>query len=525
MKMKGTEVPASLVDLPDPCLLAVLRCLADEPVSMFSAARAHSRLHQAAVVVLSRIRASVKNQQQLDNGLLPYMGKHGQHVDSLAVRCDWGTPPSLRQLPTSLQLTSLQLEGVSVQLQPDLAFQGVLRPGLPLKQLQLGVSCTLLDEKDGLAAALHGLPALEHLRVSVSNQRIAMHVLQALHQPTYLHLYCRYGGACETGGTFLQPLQELTSLRHLRVGGHFNHRFTADMLSALCSLTHLELTQATLDPAALAGKKQLQHLQLPYCCMAGGVAGVTQLLSQLQLLTQLTHLDLSGCVRDHQVEVGSPPAAAFSALTASSKLQHLSIYGCTLPAGGWQHVFPAGRQLQVLQSLVLDSVTVGESTTGMGPNGGRTAGTAGIGGSLVSCCPGLQAAQMRYMQCSKELLGALQGLSRLTMLWMGDVVGVSNGQEVHEPLCRLTGLRDLQLTVHCRPQGLLLLTRLKQLTRFANLDPTTGCTFISIKVRIPYASYEAHVGGMLCAVLSCIFVLRTAWTPMKDSKHSNLTLH
>ena len=49
-------------------------------------------------------------------------------------------------------------------------------------------------------------------------------------------------------------------------------------------------------------------------------------------------------------------AADFSALTASSKLQHLSLSRCWLPAGVWQHMFPAGRQLPQLRSLKITYV-------------------------------------------------------------------------------------------------------------------------------------------------------------------------
>jgi hypothetical protein len=51
------------------------------------------------------------------------------------------------------------------------------------------------------------------------------------------------------------------------------------------------------------------------------------------------------------VDQGIPPAAAYAALTASSKLQQLDISSCVLPAGVWQYVFPVGRQLPHLQKF------------------------------------------------------------------------------------------------------------------------------------------------------------------------------
>ena len=71
-----------LLALPDPCLLLVLQCFAaDDYRSLIHAARAHSRLHQAAVVALRSITASVRHQQQME-GVIAYVGKHSQHVNS-----------------------------------------------------------------------------------------------------------------------------------------------------------------------------------------------------------------------------------------------------------------------------------------------------------------------------------------------------------------------------------------------------------------------------------------------------------
>jgi hypothetical protein len=62
------EEPVFLLEhLPDPCLLAVLQHLADDPVSLCNAARAHSRLHQAAEIVIGSISLKIKMQDQLDD--------------------------------------------------------------------------------------------------------------------------------------------------------------------------------------------------------------------------------------------------------------------------------------------------------------------------------------------------------------------------------------------------------------------------------------------------------------------------
>jgi hypothetical protein len=119
-----------LLALPHPCLLAVLQyCAADDLRSVFSAARAHSKLHQAAVTALRSIRASMQTQQELD-GVLLYFSKHGHDVDSLDLERVWSAYPkdriTLHQLPPNLQLSSLKLTNLDVQLQPFGGFQGVL---------------------------------------------------------------------------------------------------------------------------------------------------------------------------------------------------------------------------------------------------------------------------------------------------------------------------------------------------------------------------------------------------------------
>ena len=85
-----TAEPVSLMQLPDPCLLAVLQCCADDAVSLASAARAHSRLHQAAVLALSNITAYSRTQQHVDSSVV-YLFNHGHHVDSLVLKGPGGS--------------------------------------------------------------------------------------------------------------------------------------------------------------------------------------------------------------------------------------------------------------------------------------------------------------------------------------------------------------------------------------------------------------------------------------------------
>jgi hypothetical protein len=423
--------------------------------------------------------------------VLLYLAKHGQHVDSISLSGPlFEDPPeprrvpeqstvSIRHLPSSRQLSSLQLHELHLQLQPGHGFQGVLGAAegiAALKKLEIS-SCQLLDEaaSQALAAALSQLPAgLEHFSMSgLTNGKSWVSFptgkLQRLQQLTYLELAHGKLQGSGQGQLALQPLQALTRLVDLRLA-HAPIKndaptvLSASMLSGAHNLTRLHVfgnygyDEVVVDPAVLAGKTQLQHLQLAYAGFTSGAAGVAQLLSHLQPLQQLTHLDLRDSLSN--VGQGNPPAAAYSALTASSKLQHLDISYCTLPAGVFRHVFPAGRQLPHLRSLDLHWVKqAGASWDGipaLAPEGSR----------LVSCCPGLQLLNVANLQYSAELLASLHGLSQLhTLRWHGSSPVLLTGLQ---KLCQLTGLRELSVALALNAaEEVLPLTELKQLTSLA----------------------------------------------------------
>jgi hypothetical protein len=232
--------------------------------------------------------------------------------------------------------------------------------------------------------------------------------------------------------------------------------FNANMLSGAQHLTRLELVRyLNIEPAVLAGKTRLQHLQILNCNVAdaaGFAADPAQLLSHLQPLQQLTHLDISGTLLDG-IRDDCAPAVAYAALTARSRLQHLNISNCKLPAAAWQHVFCAGRQLPQLRVLIVRQLEQAPGAWGTAPEGSR----------LVSCCPGLQSLVVPAVQHSVQLLVALQGLSGLHTLHWGDWVSAREGLEA---VCQLTGLRQLSVSLpyDFEDWRVLQLTQLKQLT-------------------------------------------------------------
>jgi hypothetical protein len=386
--MASKEAPMQLLQLPDPCLLRVLQCCANDLPSLFSAARAHSRLQQASVLALSSITAYDITHQRAD-GLVQYLSTYGHHIHSIEITGDadqLGALPRF-QLPPNQQLDSLDLTFCRLQLQPGDWCQGVIRPGAPIKRLRL-FHCTLLDWEKGLAAALLLLPGLEHLAMNGNHWDPTYYVtfptdvLKALQQLTYLEFENIGLGVPADGGAVLQPLQALTRLKGLRLyfDGEAAAAVNSTMLSGMQHLTRLELFGLSeLDPGALAPHTQLQHLELSDCLIRGAAAGVGQLLFHMQRLQHLTELQF--CCHDDP----PGPVASYSALTASSRLRHLQISACKLPTGVWQHVFPAGRQLPHLHSLDVDSNEL--------PSGGHA--TAPDGQRLVSCCPSLRLLSMQ----------------------------------------------------------------------------------------------------------------------------------
>ena len=333
-----SQSASRLLDLPEPCLLAVLHCCTDDHRSLFSAARAHSRLHQAAVQSLSSVRAMLHQQQQMDSVLL-YMTNHGQHVSSIDIDGLRGAV-LLQELPhTKLQgLSSLNLSRLYLQLQQRHNNLGVLGHGQPdlqlhLTQLQLH-SCKLADEYQ-LAAALLQLPKLQHLSLvwdddAALDGSFSSSALQGLQQLTYLELTVRMLDP----GLGLESLKDLTSLQDLRLHCQKTYCVLARVVSDLQQLTHLKVqgekgytTSAVFEASALAGKTQLQHLELVQCTIipikVGRSPGSAELLSHLEHVQQLTFLSLSNSLC---TSLG-PPITAYSALTASSKLQHLDLSG------------------------------------------------------------------------------------------------------------------------------------------------------------------------------------------------------
>jgi hypothetical protein len=411
------------------------------------------------VVALGKISTRQNGGQQDVDGIVAYLAKHGQHVRDVEL---WGVyeedsapDVTLHQLPQILhKLTSLQLHFLTLQLQHVLD-QGVIEARAPLTRLQLDM-CELprLDGEVGLHDALMCLSSLHDLKLNMDpwagpdgegfcfGKVFAVDVMRELQQLTHLKLT----SLALKDPHDLKQLKELTGLHELDLCLQWPDNgecdITADMLSSLQRLTRLVVrgyhesgTDTFPTFIELGVLTHLQHLELLECWSwrNGSAESPIKLLAQLGQLQQLIYLSLSG------LPVATP-ATTYSALTASSKLQHLEVCDCELTTDAWRHVFSAGRQLPHMQRLIITTPWHQEPNMYIADP---------VGTDLVSCCPGLRSLQLVCAGCDRELLAPLTGLTGLThmVLKPGGEGWPYADEEWMEWSCvsQLTGLKELDM--------------------------------------------------------------------------------
>jgi hypothetical protein len=482
--------------------------------------------------------------------VLCYMEYYDCYINSLDLtdRREGFWKPHIRELfpswSESPSLVSLQLNGFTVQLQACDRFAGVLGAAaqvaaltkLTLRNCNLPFSAQFREGSNALAAAVSLLPTgLQYLSLDSPHTnnstthwlRLPTVELQRLQQLTYLEVAKVLLVGPDKATPALQPLQALTRLVDLRIlmdgddpeRGYDEYGVPASMLSGAKHLTRLQLSGCRLEAGALAGVTQLQHLHVkgvrhqPRDRAAGaGAAEATSLLSNLQPLQQLTFLCLPGALQASGDR--NPPAAAYAALTASSKLVQLDLTGCALPASAWRKMFPVGRQLPHLQRLDMTDVTQ------------RYAVVPDFI-PLVACCPGLQCLYMGGWQDyyrgqrwfiptaaggpRRSTLAPLQGLSALHTLHLAP----------HHPVEKaiiesrqLTGLRQLHFDF---PQSVWSLqdaivqnmTQMTQLTALSYRGPGRGQgrdDGVEMKS-------EVSVDWLLLSHRSCLWLSMASWLP------------
>jgi len=216
------------------------------------------------------------------------------------------------------------------------------------------------------------------------------------------------------------------------------------------------LAEADDDPIAAAQQAAAQ------AAIAQAAAGAAALLLELPKLQQLTHLSLVQVLWAHAEGL---PAAAYAALTTSSKLQHLDLSFSLIPAEAWQHIFK--RRLNVLSTGSLNSDVTSctalpklRTLSILCSNAPITDLTLEF---MAQSCPELQVLALKGSVQEGAQLTALLGFSALTSLTLNHV----NSTEAVRVLAQLRGLEDLQISC-CSDIGasdLLQLSTLRGLTR------------------------------------------------------------
>jgi hypothetical protein len=219
----------------------------------------------------------------------------------------------------------------------------------------------------------------------------------------------------------LEHLGALTGLQDLRLDIEDYELITGAMLEGLTALTSLRLDRpdpgsAQLEPEVLSSKSRLQHLRLAHVSFIAGrdvnhvlTHPTAAVLSQLEHLQALTHLDLQGAL---SLCMPDAPAAAFTVLTACSNLFYLNIANNRFPPDIWQQLFVPGKQLPHLRHLDVSSVRL-DSNPLDEPSLQMSASDAQ---QLVGCCPGLQQLHAPSVLRHSAALAALSALSSLSKL-------------------------------------------------------------------------------------------------------------
>ena len=319
-----------------------MSCLPDElwklilvhiplPERLGRCSRVSQQLSRAAAAATEQLELELNYNVQRFQGLMQWVEKHGQHIKELDLNRVGGT---LTELPC-WQLRQLGIFNGSVQLGPSSSHPGVLHSCNGLTKLQLW-SCQV-DGPDNLSA-LSAVPALQHLElsyISSSTGYVSLpgSVLQVLTQLSALKLELNIKVTAES-------LQHSSALQHLQVLSLYHPLVPLSPSSTpgLAQLTGLQAIKLSyfdepLDAALLQHYTRLQQLQLQGGDLTGA-AGSATLLAAIGQQPQLEQLELWG------VRCEWPRAAgAYTALTASSRLQELDVHVDEWPAGVWQSVF------------------------------------------------------------------------------------------------------------------------------------------------------------------------------------------
>lgn len=261
-----------------------------------------------------------------------------------------------------------------------------------------------------------GLPHLQLFRIDRQETNgSTLAVLPAAVLASMAHLTCLALSFVDVES--LHPISALSSLSVLDINNVRGPRGegvrlapnTSQGFTLPATLHTISLRKSVyIDPALLSScAQQLTRLELDEgSVVQGGVLGGSALLSALAEMQELQVLALVGPL----VHWPPSPAAAYKALTSSSKLQSLVLY-CVMPEGAWEAVF--GHPVSSLTSLELGYVSAREVST------------------VVVCCPRLLDLSLRLRTDTTQALVALKPLSSLTRLRLA--LDVDLGRSYHHP--------------------------------------------------------------------------------------------
>jgi hypothetical protein len=425
-------------------------------------------------------RMQLRSGMRLSSGPQLHLGPQAQPLPKLQqlklARCNLLSVEALLQFSVLTSLTSLQLKDISIssssqqeQVQHALVLSNALC--MLLAQLpQLEDVELSLDQLAGssLSSVVQQLSSMSRLR-SVGIDILAKgtwtgdllsvlpHGLTALSVSNW--------ESKQQPAVFPQQMLQLSDLQELKL---HHVVFHPGVLNVMTRLQRLELVTCTLLPhaaAAAAGGDDGDDAAVD----AANTAAVSALLAAVGRMTDLVSLTFrAGCLGSDEPWWGweAVPAAAFSALTASSKLQELVVESADelpLPWGAVQHAFPAGRVLPHLTQLTLQGIlsSVPEPIEGTGGRPGFM--SAQHLRDVVAACPGLVELHICNAVASDDLTPLLQLPSSVASL---QLAGSALGDGAAAAVARLTQLKSLEWdsSDHLTDAGLEQLTALTGLT-------------------------------------------------------------
>lgn len=445
----------------------------------------------ASAATLATVRVQVQLKEEAIPAFEAWLGQHAGQLLSLQA-ADPGHLRHSLQLPVGMfmNLQQLQLQRFKLQLasagnasaQISAAGSGmgaVLLPSLldlqlddnevrdtnSLLQLTQAPQLTSLTVKhiNVLAAVFHsGSGSCFNTAAAVQEMAEVMpRLLQQLPRLTVLDipgLPIPDAAGCELGAMLGLRHVSLTQARHmptfdlqllpssvteLRVHGnavHTNNPSLPLQMAQLTALLHLSLDSCAVPSVVLGSIPQLQKLTMEDCLLLTGnhdddfgdfdAAGTETLLDVLPKPTALQALELK---LDSLDTSGDVAPQRFSALTASSCLTELVISppGCaSLPRGAAQHMFPAGRQMPLLQHLSI-SPHVEDDTL---DEDDCCIDTADLS-SILACCSGLQWLEIERSDADLSVL--LQLPEGCNSLLVGGIAFTDNAAPVLAQLTQL----------------------------------------------------------------------------------------